>query len=140
MRLNREVGDAWMVAITHNNLGNASRGLGDHDAARRHYAASLQAYRDYDDAWAMAFLLEDIGQLAAQLDEPELALQLVGAADTLREEIGAPRAPALEQQLEEQLAQGTEVLGVEGQTAARSRGRALGPVGALELALAFCAV
>ena len=140
MRLNREVGDAWMVALTHNNLGNASRGLGDHDAARRHYAASLQAYRDYDDAWAMAFLLEDIGQLAAQLDEPELALELVGAADTLREEIGAPRAPALEQQLEEQLAQGTEVLGVEGRTAARSRGHALGPVGALELALAFCAV
>ena len=48
------------------------------------------------------------------LAEPELALQLVGAADTLREEIGAPRAPALEQQLENELAQGAEVLGAEG--------------------------
>ena len=35
MRLNREVGDAWMVAIGHNNLGNAARGLGDRDRARR---------------------------------------------------------------------------------------------------------
>ena len=32
MRLNREVGDAWMVAISHNNLGNALRGLGDYAA------------------------------------------------------------------------------------------------------------
>ena len=35
MRLNREVGDSWMVAISHNNLGNANRGLGDYAAARR---------------------------------------------------------------------------------------------------------
>ena len=65
MLLSREVGDAWMVAICHNNLGNATRGLGDYEAARRHYADSLRAYRDYDDRWALAFLLEDIGILAA---------------------------------------------------------------------------
>ena len=65
MRLNREVGDSWMVAISHNNLGNANRGLGDFDEARRHYAESLRAYRDYDDKWAMAFLLEDVASLAA---------------------------------------------------------------------------
>ena len=29
-------------------------------AARSHYAASLRAYRDYDDRWAIAYLLEDI--------------------------------------------------------------------------------
>ena len=65
MLLNREVGDAWMVALCHNNLGNATRGLGDYETARRHYADSLRAYRDYDDRWALAFLLEDIGILAA---------------------------------------------------------------------------
>ena len=65
MRLNREVGDAWMVAISDNNLGNATRGLGDFDAAQHHYAESLRAYREYDDKWALAFLVEDIGQLAA---------------------------------------------------------------------------
>ena len=54
MRLNREVGDAWMVAISDNNLGNATRGLGDFSAARHHYAESLRAYREYDDKWALA--------------------------------------------------------------------------------------
>ena len=138
MRLSREVGDAWMVANTHNNLGNASRGLGDHDAARHHYAASLRAYREYDDAWAMAYLLEDIGLLASLRDDAELALELVGAADTLREEIHAPRAPALEEQLEAQLAQGAGALDVERRQAARNRGRARGQLAAFEVALAFC--
>ena len=41
MLLNREVGDAWMVALCDHNLANATRGLGEHDAARSHYAASL---------------------------------------------------------------------------------------------------
>src|SRR5207244_657652 len=49
MQLSRQVGDTWMVANCHNNLGNATRGLGDHAAARAHYAESLRAYRDYDD-------------------------------------------------------------------------------------------
>ena len=65
MLLCREVGDGWMVAIGHNNLGNATRGLGDYAAARKHYAESLRAYREYGDRWALAFLLEDIGVLAA---------------------------------------------------------------------------
>jgi len=45
MLLTREVGDSWMVAICLNNLGNATRGLGDFEAARNHYADSLRAYR-----------------------------------------------------------------------------------------------
>ena len=100
MALNREVGDAWMVAICHNNLGNATRGLGDYSAARKHYADSLRAYRDYDDRWALAFLLEDIGVLAALDGDASAALELIGAADAIREAIGAPRAPSLEQEME----------------------------------------
>ncbi len=138
MRLNREVGDSWMVAISHNNLGNALRGLGDHDAARGHYALSLSAYRRCGDNWAMAYLLEDIAQLAAKLAEPERALELVGAADTLRDEIGAPRAPALERQLEAQLAASTARIGPDDRAAWRRLGRALGTGEAFDMALAFC--
>ena len=58
-----------------------------------HYAESLRAYREYDDKWALAFLVEDIGQLAAMSGQPERAFELVGAADTLREEIGTPALP-----------------------------------------------
>ena len=138
MRLNREVGDAWMVAISDNNLGNAARGLGDHEAACRHYAASLRAYRDYDDAWAVAFLLEDIAELAAVLDEPLRALELLGAADSLRTEIGAPRAPASEQHLDELLAASAAGLSDELRDEHRERGRRLDAGGAFHLALSFC--
>ncbi len=99
IRLNIEIGDPWMVAICHNNLGNANRGLADYAAARDHYAASLATYRDYGDRWALAFLIEDIAVLASVIGTHERALTLMGAADAMRQEIGAPRPPGLEAEL-----------------------------------------
>jgi predicted ATPase/class 3 adenylate cyclase len=138
MRLNREVGDSWMVAISHNNLGNANRGLGNLDEARRQYAESLLAYRGYDDKWATAFLLEDVASLAAIAGEFESALELVGAADTMRQEIGSPRGPALDAELDRRLQTAHEALGDQAADAVRSRGASLGLPEALDAALAFC--
>jgi class 3 adenylate cyclase/tetratricopeptide (TPR) repeat protein len=137
MRLNLDVGDPWMVAITHNNLGNANRGLGDESAARSSYAASLRAYIERDDRWALAFLLEDIASLAAQVGAGEHALRLLGAADSLREEIGAPRSPALEEELSLRLAPVMEAVGAEG-AAIRDGGRTLSITDAVRDALLFC--
>jgi hypothetical protein len=137
MRLNREVGDSWMVAISHNNLGNANRGLGDVPAARRHYADSLRAYRDYDDQWALAFLLEDVALLAALDGRPEAALELAGAADAVREAIGSPRGEALENELDRRLRTARDRLG-GGAAAARDRGAALDSTAVFDLALAVC--
>ena len=86
------------------------------DAARADYAASLRAYRDYDDRWALAFLLEDIGVLAALAGDSADAIRLVGAALALREEIGAPRPPALEEELETAFAAARAALGAGGAT------------------------
>ncbi len=138
MRLNREVGDPWMVANAENNLGNATRGLGEYEAAQRHYAESLRAYREYDDRWALAFLVEDIGQLAALRGEGERAFELVGAADALRDEIGTPRAPGLEEELERQLAPARRTIGGVAASEARARGQALALAETLDLALAAC--
>ena len=138
MRINREVGDTWMIAICNNNLGNATRGLGDYAAARRHYADSLRAYHDYDDRWALAFLLEDIGVLAALTGDAASALELVGAADALRDAIGAPRAPALEQEMQRQLADGVAGLTDNDRTARREHGRTLDIAGAVICALGVC--
>ena len=138
MLLNREVGDDWMVAICHNNLGNATRGLGDYDAARRHYADSLRAYRAYDDRWALAFLLEDIGILAALDGDARSALELLGAADALREAIGAPRAPSLEEEIREQMAPAVATLSEHDRLACRERGRSLDLAAAVDHALALC--
>jgi class 3 adenylate cyclase/tetratricopeptide (TPR) repeat protein len=136
IRLNREVGDPWMVAICHNNLGNATRGLGDYPAARSHYGEALRTYRDYDDRWALAFLIEDVGVLAARTGVPERALTLLGAADALREEIGAPRPPALDAELAQALAASCDALGERAESL-REKGREVGLDEATATALAF---
>ncbi len=138
MLLNREVGDSWMVALCHHNLGNASRGLGDVTTARRHYADSLRAFRDYDDRWALAFLLEDVGILAALDGDAPCALELVGAADALREAIGAPRAPAYDEEIAKELAACIASITESEGVAHRARGRALVLTAAIDHALALC--
>jgi len=138
MRLNQEVGDSWMVAVGHNNLGNANRGLGDFAAARSHYAESLRSYRDYDDHWALAFLLEDIALLAGLEGRPVAALELIGAADRLRESCGSPRSQALESEIDARLAASITELGSGESEAARARGRELEPDQATSLALLSC--
>jgi predicted ATPase/class 3 adenylate cyclase len=137
MRLNREVGDSWMVAISYNNLGNANRGLGDHEAALRDYAESLRAHLQRDDKWALAFLLEDVGRLAALTGKPSLGLELVGAADALREQIGAPRAGALEQEIADDIDPAAAALSAEEREAARARGRELERTAAINVALSL---
>jgi tetratricopeptide (TPR) repeat protein len=139
MRLNREVGDSWMVAISHNNLGNANRGLGDYAAARRHYGESLRTYRDYDDRWALAFLLEDVAVLATLEGGAEQALELLGAADTLRAATGSPRGEALEAELDRRLQAARDTLG-EAANETRGRGARLDLDAAVQVALDVCAV
>ena len=138
MRLAREIGDPWMVAICHNNLGNATRGLGDYEAARAHYAESIRGYRDYGDKWAFAFLLEDVGILAALIGDAPSALTLIGAADTFREAIGTPRAPSLAEEIESQLAKAVATLSEPDRLAYRAQGRTLDLAAAVERALALC--
>ncbi|MEO5702179.1 MAG: tetratricopeptide repeat protein [Casimicrobiaceae bacterium] len=138
MLLNREVGDAWMVAVCHNNLGNATRSLGDHNAARKHYADSLRAYRNYDDRWSMAFLLEDIGLLAARDGDAPSALELVGAADAVREAGGMPRAPSLEAEIGNELDMAAAAMSDRECAMLRAYGRSLEFGAAVEHALAVC--
>ncbi len=139
MRLNREVGDNAMVALTDNNLGNAYRGLGEEQTARAHYAASLRPHVEHDDRWALAYLLEDIGRLAALSSHPEQALELLGSADRLREEIGVPRGTALDEEIDAAIAPAVARLAEAEREAARVRGRALDHGETVAAAAAFCA-
>ncbi len=138
MRLNREVGDTWMVAVSHNNLGNAYRGLGDGEGARDHYATSAEAYLAYGDRWAAAFLLEDISTLAAAEEQPTVALELLGAADRMRQEIDSPRSDTLEAELQREIVERGTGVDDAARAAARGRGRAMDLVAALTAAIAFC--
>ncbi len=91
LRLNLEIGDPWMVAISRHNLANAERDLGDLAEAAREYGDALAAYKSFDDRWALAILFEDVAPFAMAAGAPAAALQLAGAADRLREQLGSPR-------------------------------------------------
>jgi class 3 adenylate cyclase/tetratricopeptide (TPR) repeat protein len=95
LALAREIGDRFNIAVGQNNLGNALRLLGEWRAAGEQYAAAVDGYRELDDRWGFAFLLEDVALLAAGSGQGEDAFRLIGAADTLRAGIGAPREASL---------------------------------------------
>jgi hypothetical protein len=126
-----------MVAISHNNLGNAYRGLGDYAAALGHYADCLRAHREHDDSWALAFLVEDVGRLAALTGAPQLAVELIGAADALREAIGSPRGAALQREIDTDVDPAAAALSLAAREQALERGRAMGRERAIELALSL---
>jgi class 3 adenylate cyclase/tetratricopeptide (TPR) repeat protein len=138
MRLNEEVGDAWMVAVSHNNLGNAYRGLSDAATARHHYERSATAYRTYGDRWASAFLLEDVALLAAADGRGLLAVELLGCADGLRDEIETPRADALAEDLERRVVDADPAIPSAERKAARRRGRSRDLDAALDAVIGYC--
>lgn len=135
MRLCREVGDAWLLAITQNNLANALRGLGDLPGARRGYAEALRAYRRWDDRWAIAILLEDVAVTAHRLGDRPAAFRLLGAAETLRADLGSPRTPSDESRLAEEVG---ATMPADDEAVAQGRGWDVGT--AVDAALAVCSV
>jgi tetratricopeptide (TPR) repeat protein len=138
IRLAKEVGDAWVLAINHNNIGNAYRGLRESIEAAENYAASAQAYLSFGDRWAAAFLLEDAAILLAREGQGERAIELVGAADTLREEISTPRSATLEAELRRRVVDRDVDATSSDRDEARSRGRDLDFETALGNITAFC--
>jgi tetratricopeptide (TPR) repeat protein len=137
--LAREIGDRFNIAIGQNNLGNALRLLGDWRAAGEQYAAAVDGYRELDDRWGFAFLLEDVALLAAGSGQAEDAFRLIGAADTLRAAIGAPREASLEQDIARGMAPANGALDAQAAERARAEGLSLGLEEGIDLVLRVCA-
>ncbi len=109
--LYREVGERLELATALNNLGNVARDQGDYATARSLYEEGLTINRALENKYGLAYLLEDVGGMAALQGQPERALQLAGAAASLREVINAPLPPAEQARLEEMLAPARAALG-----------------------------
>jgi class 3 adenylate cyclase/tetratricopeptide (TPR) repeat protein len=137
-RLGREVGDPWVIAMADENLGNARMGLGDYAGAKTDYASALRAFMALGDSYYSAFLLERVAILAAAVGDHVGALELSGAADRLRDEIGAGRAPSLVEEIERGLQPARAALDARAGEAAIRRGRQLDLASAVELALQVC--
>lgn len=138
LRLSRAVGDVWMVAISQNNIGNALRGLARFDEACGYYAAAMAAYRDYEDRWALAFLIEDVAVLAALAGDPLTALEVLGAADAMRDATEARRPDSQTDELDRWIAPTLVGLADDAVASARARGRALDEHDALDQVSAYC--
>jgi hypothetical protein len=114
-----------MVASSLDNLGNATRELGDHAAAKALYDEALAIGYELGDLWLVAYVLEDVAILLARLDTPVEALTLAGAAARLRRELGSPRPPASQAELDRELDQARSALGPDEASRATAAGEAL---------------
>ena len=121
----REVGDLSMIASSLDNLGNATRELGDHAAAKALYDEALTIGYELGDLWLVAYVLEDLAILLARLDTPVEALTLAEAAARLRRELGSPRPPASQAELDRELDRARSALGPDGASRATAAGDAL---------------
>jgi tetratricopeptide (TPR) repeat protein len=135
IRLAAEVGDRLNVGLAQNNLGDALRDLDRLDDAGRAYAAAVETYRDLNDLGPLMALLEDVAILAARRGDLGGAFTLVGASDSLRMSLGAPRSAGAEAGLADQLASSRDALGPDTADRARRQGSTLDTDAAIELAI-----
>lgn len=100
--LAEEVGDPWLVAVARHNLGNVTRDMGDSAIAATNLQEAMATYFEYDDRWSLAHVFEDVALwlLSSGSAHDADAMTLLVAAQRVREEIGAPRFPPTEAQLE----------------------------------------
>ena len=89
----QKVGDTWDVAICLNNLGLAALSREDHESAAMQLQKSLKISRELGDMVGIARGLEGMAAVAATRRKAQLAARLWGAAQALREDLGAPIPP-----------------------------------------------
>ncbi|CCW34582.1 predicted ATPase [Chthonomonas calidirosea] len=90
----RELKSPYVEAIILNNLSNTLLALGQPAKARAYQAKSLQTRCALQDKRGLAYSFESCAWLAVSWKRAELAAKLLGAAEALRQQIGAPLLPS----------------------------------------------
>ena len=93
LAIRRALGDTHGIANTLNNLGNVARQQGDLRRATELLREGLVLDEELKDRAGIAFGLEGLAAVACAQGEPTRAARLFGAAEVLREVIGAPLSP-----------------------------------------------
>jgi non-specific serine/threonine protein kinase len=89
----RQHGDPVYISLALEGLGRLAMAEGQHEEAHLRLAESLKLRDEIGDRPGTADTWESLAALAARLAEPEMALQLAGAAAALRQVIGATQSP-----------------------------------------------
>jgi hypothetical protein len=131
LEIRRELGDRRCIAISLNTLGLAACAQGDTAAARTFCAESLALAWEIGDRRSVAYSLEAFARLAVgQADSPPHVLatraaRLGGAAQALRDAMGAPLTPADREAFAPVVAAARAALGDAAFTAGWEAGRGL---------------
>ena len=121
----RELGDRWGIAGTLADLGSLAREEREYRKAHALYRESIKIFQELGHKRGIARLLECFAcSSAAQLDATR-SLRLAGAAEALRQSIGAPLTPAEQARLEVSLELAREQLSKTAGAAAWNEGRAI---------------
>jgi predicted ATPase/class 3 adenylate cyclase/Tfp pilus assembly protein PilF len=125
LTIRREIGDRRGVASSLHNLGNVAYSQGDYASCRAYQEESLIIRREIGDRRGVASSLEAFANLAERESKSEQAAVLYGAAEALREQIGAPLTPTDREEYKREMAQARQALGEAAFAAAWDEGRAM---------------
>jgi hypothetical protein len=103
LALGREIGDSFGIALSLHALADVALRQDDHEGARCCHAEALEIRRDLGDRRGIAESMESFASLLAAEADPVRAVQLLAAADVLRERIHAPVAAARREELDRQI-------------------------------------
>jgi predicted ATPase len=134
LKIFRALEDTNNIGMMLLNLGGIALLRQDYRQARRLYLESLKFMREMGDRETIAYCLEGLAAVAAP-QQPERAARLWGAAEALRELVGAPLWPADRLALDRTVAQTRARIDTASFTTAWEAGRELQLEQAIDLAL-----
>jgi non-specific serine/threonine protein kinase len=132
LTLYREIGHPFIIHVL-GLLGHVERAVGDYAQATSLYQESLKLRRETGDRLSLAQSLEDFAGLAGRQGQPERALRLLGAAETLVATLGRTLPVGYALDYERTVADARARCGAEVFAAAWEEGRAM----TLEQAVAY---
>ncbi len=128
--LYKELGDRWHTALSLSTLARVETVQSNYVAAVSLYKESLALYRQIGNN-NFASVLEGLADVAVRQGQPALAAQMWGAAEALRQHIGAPLPPVYRADYERSVAAARTQLGEKAFVAAWAEGRTMTPEQAL---------
>jgi DNA-binding CsgD family transcriptional regulator/tetratricopeptide (TPR) repeat protein len=125
LRRHRALGYHLGEALSHRFLGQVALAKGDLEGAAALFRDSLRFDLDELQSWHIAGSLEGLAASIGPNRQPELAARLLGAAEALREEVGIPVEPALQDAHARTIAAVRAALGDDAFAQAWASGRAM---------------
>ncbi len=135
LKIKRELQDKMGIAYTLNRLGRLVLRQGDVAAARTLYVESLALRQELWDRPGIAECFEGFAELAGAQGQPHRAARLIGAAEGLRETVGAPLPPSVRADYDSNIAAVRGSLGEAALAEAWAEGRTMTLEKAIDYAL-----